>query len=293
MLAARDIARAPKESGMSYAMLRGVVGGLILALAVFVAGKAEASSVQTQLIQESAVEQILQRGALRVGFSSFVPWAMQDKNGKYVGFEIDVAERLAKDMGVKLELSPTQWSGIIPALLTGKFDALIGGMSITTERSKKVNFTIPYYFSGMSLVASKAKAAGFASLEDFNKPEVLLVARIGSTAAEAAKKYTPKAELRLFDEEPQAVQELLNGKAHAFISTAPLPASLAIRNPDKLFMPLKENFTKEPNGFALRKGDPDSVNFFNNWILGVQAEGWIQERYHYWFETLDWEKNLQ
>jgi polar amino acid transport system substrate-binding protein len=266
---------------------------LFLVALAFSQGMAEAASVQAQLLQESAVEQILQRGALRVGFSTFAPWAMQDKNGKYVGFEIDVAERLAKDMGVKLELAPTQWSGIIPALLVGKFDVLIGGMSITAERSKKVNFSIPYYFSGMSLVADKAKAAGFSSLEDFNKPGVLLVARIGSTAAEAAKKFMPKAELRLFDEEPQAVQELLNGKAHAFISTAPLPATLALKNPDKLFLPLKENFTKEPNGFALRKGDPDSVFFFNSWIVGAQAEGWIQERYHYWFETLDWEKNVQ
>jgi len=266
---------------------------LFLALLFLPAAPARAASLQQQMALESGVEQIMQRGALRVGFSTFVPWAMQDKSGNYIGFEIDVAERLAKDLGVKLELVPTQWSGIIPALLTGKFDIIIGGMSITAERAKKVNFSIPYYSTGMSLVADKTKAAGFSRLEDFNKAGVIIVARIGATAADAVKKYLPKAELRLFDEEPQACQELLNGRAHALVSTAPLPATLALKKPDKLFLPLKENFTKEPNGFALRKGDPDTLNFVNSWISIVQAEGWIQERYHYWFETLDWEARLK
>ena len=74
----------------------------------------------------STIEDVVKRGTLRVGFSSFVPWAMQDKEGKYIGFEIDVATRLARDLGVKLQLVPTNWDGIIPALLSGKFDVIIG-----------------------------------------------------------------------------------------------------------------------------------------------------------------------
>ena len=53
---------------------------------------------------------------------------MQDKNGEFVGFEIDVAKRLAKDLGVELQLVPTKWAGIIPALMAGKFDVIIGSM---------------------------------------------------------------------------------------------------------------------------------------------------------------------
>ena len=97
---------------------------LILALCA----TAQAGKLQQQLVEESTLEQVLQRGVLRVGMSTFVPWAMKDKTGKLVGFEIDVATRLAKDMGVKVEFVPTQWSGIIPALVTGKFDVIIGGM---------------------------------------------------------------------------------------------------------------------------------------------------------------------
>lgn len=100
--------------------------------------------------KESTIEQILKRGVLKVGMSTFVPWGMKDKNSQLVGFEIDVATRLAQDMGVKVEFIPTKWSGIIPALLMGKFDVIIGGMGILPSRNLKLNFTIPYDYTGMS-----------------------------------------------------------------------------------------------------------------------------------------------
>jgi hypothetical protein len=114
-----------------------------------------AGELQQKLTAEGAMEQALKRGVLRVGMSTFVPWAMKDKTGHLVGFEIDVATRLAKDLGLKVEFVPTQWAGIIPALLTAKFDTIIGGMSVTAERSLKVNFSIPYDYTGMSIVANK------------------------------------------------------------------------------------------------------------------------------------------
>ena len=145
----------------------------------------------------------------------------------------------------------------------------------------------------MSIVANKELAAGFKSLEDFNKPDVVLAVRLGATPVAAAQKFMPKAQLRKFDDESQAVQELLNGKAHAVVASAPMPAFQALKYPEKLFLPLKDTFTKEPIGFALRKGDVDTLNFFNNWITVVQAEGWLAERKHYWFETGEWESLLK
>lgn len=66
------------------------------------------------------VDQIKERGTLRVGMSTFVPWAMRNKQGELIGFEIDVAKRLAQDSGLKVEFVPTAWDGIIPALLAKK-----------------------------------------------------------------------------------------------------------------------------------------------------------------------------
>ena len=274
---------------------RSSVWSIIIALIfVFcVVSIAGAQDLRQQLSKESTLEQILQRGILRVGMSTFVPWAMKDKNGEFIGFEIDVATRLANDMGVKVEFVPTKWSGIIPALLTGKFDVIIGGMGIRPDRNLKVNFSIPYDYTGMSLVAHQEKASGFTSLDDFNTPDVSVAARIGTTAAAAAKKYMPEAQLRLFDNESQTIQELLNGRVHAVVASAPLPVYQALKYPERLFLPLDENFTKEPIGFAVRKGDFDTLNYFNNWIRVVESEGWLKERKHYWFGTKEWESLLQ
>jgi polar amino acid transport system substrate-binding protein len=252
-----------------------------------------AGEIQNELVKESTIEQVLVRGVLRVGMSTFVPWAMKDKTGKLVGFEIDVARRVAKDMGVKVQFVPTKWAGIIPALLTGKFDVIIGGMGILPKRNLKVNFSIPYDESGMSLVANKKLAAGFKTLEDFNRKGVILSVRLGATPVAAAKKYMPRADLRQFDDESQAIQEVVNGRAYAMVASAPLPAFLALKYPERLFLPLKHTFTREPIGFAVRKSDFDTLNFFNNWITVVKAEGWLKERKHYWFETRDWEGLLK
>jgi polar amino acid transport system substrate-binding protein len=271
-----------------------LIQGIIVLAAILVAvNGVNAQNLRQQLSSESTLEQVLRRGVLKVGMSTFVPWAMKDKTGNFIGFEIDVATRLAEDMGVEIEFVPTKWSGIIPALLTGKFDVIIGGMGIRPDRNLKVNFSIPYDYTGMSMVAHKELADGFTSFEDFNKADVAVAARIGTTAAAAAQKFMPDAELRLFDNESQAVQELLNGRVHAMVASAPLPAFQAIKHPQKLFLPFQENFTKEPIGFAVRKGDFDTLNYFNNWIRFVQSEGWLKERKHYWFETRDWEDLIQ
>lgn len=247
-----------------------------------------AATLQQQLAQDSVIEQIVKRGVLRVGMDTFQPWAMKDKNGTFIGFEIDVARRLAGDMGVNIEFVPTAWSGIIPALLTGKFDVIIGGMGILPKRALKVNFTRPYDYSGMSIVAHKERAAGFSSLEDFNKKEVQIAVKLGTSAVIAAKKHLPNATLRMFENETQTYQELRNGNVHAVVGSAPRPAFEALQYSDSLFLPIKGTFTKEPIGFALRKGDPDALAFFNSWITGVDQEGWLQERHDYWFETRDW-----
>ena len=138
------------------------------------------------------------------------------------------------------------------------------------------------------MVANKELAAGLNSLAAFDKADVVLAARRGATPATAAKRLMPKATLRLFDEDALALQEVLNGKAHAFVTSTPTPAFEALKHPDKLFLPIPEPFVQGAEGFALRKGDPDALNFFNNWILLRQQDGWLKERHDYWFKTRDW-----
>ncbi len=270
-------------------IFRNISSILIIFYTLFImTGFVQAANLQQQLTRESTIEKVMKRGVLRVGMDTFLPWAMKDKNGQFIGFEIDVATRLAEDMGVKVEFVPTKWSGIIPALLTGKFDVIIGGMGILPKRALKVNFTEPYDYSGMAIVASSTLAKNFNSLDDFNAPNIQIACKLGTTAVAATKKFMPKAKLRLFDDEAHAYQELRNGNVHAVVASAPRPAFEALKYPETLFLPIQGTFTKEPIGFALKKGDVDSLAFFNSWITTVRHEGWFDERHHYWFETRDW-----
>lgn len=240
--------------------------------------------------EEGMIDKVIDKGVIRVGFSSFVPWAMQDKNGDYIGFEVDVAKRLARDLGVEIELVPTRFSGIVPALMADKFDIIIGSMSVTPERNLKGNFSIPYDYATIEAVANKAKTKDMKFPEDYNKPEVVIAVRSGATPAILAKKMFPKATLRVFDDEAPAVQDVIAGRAHLMLSSAPLPAFETLKNPDVLYQPTQDALLKQPVGFLVRKGDPDSLNVLDNWIRLVEDEGWLKERRDYWFKSKDWEK---
>ncbi|MGE4292492.1 MAG: transporter substrate-binding domain-containing protein [Desulfovibrio sp.] len=269
------------------------VGLAALIVILGLASAVWAGDARQELAKSSTLEQVMQRGVLKVGFSTFVPWAMKDKNGEFVGFEIDVARRLADDMGVKVQFVPTKWDGIIPALLSGKFDIIIGGMGITPGRNLKVNFSDPYEFTGMSLVANRETAEGKSSLADFNSPDVTVAVRLGTTAEKAARNFLPKAQLRQFNDEAASIQELLNGKAQCLVASNPLPRNLAAKYPNQLFLPMQEDFTREPIGFAVRKGDPDFLNYLNNWIRVADAEGWLAARFDHWFNTEEWKSLVE
>ena len=236
---------------------------------------------------QSQIDQILQRGVLKVGLDIFVPWAFKDKDGNLVGFEVDVAKKLAEDMGVEVEFVPTEWSGIIPALLTGKFDVIIGGMGVTAERALKVNFSDAYEWSGIDVVVNKNMLPGLTSLDALNSEDVVIAVRLGATPVDAAKQYAPKAQLHQFDTDEAVIQDVLNGNAHAAFSSSPTPAFWAADYPDVLYRPLGgELLYLQPSAFAVRKGDPDTLAFFNAWILINQD--WLAERADYWYGTKDW-----
>ncbi|CAH8193063.1 transporter substrate-binding domain-containing protein [Vibrio aestuarianus] len=238
------------------------------------------------------LDKINERGTLRVGMSTFVPWAMRDKQGELIGFEIDVAKRLAADSGWKVEFVPTAWDGIIPALLAKKFDVIIGGMSVTPERSKSVLFSAPYSHSGVQLAASKALATGFSTFDDFNSRKVKIAARRGAFTVQVARETFPKAKVLQFDDDAQAFQEVLNGNAHAVIASSPKPEHETVKHSDKLFIPFRERLSKGNEAFAVRLGENDKRVFFDQWIEARTADGWLSERYEYWFSTLDWQKQI-
>lgn len=257
------------------------------AMAAGAALPAAAQSSAQALTSDSVITQIQEEGVIRIGLSLFVPWSMRDVNGDLIGFELDVGRRLAEDMGVEVEFVPTAWDGIIPALLAGNFDVIISGMSVTAQRNLTVNFTDPYAFSGLAILANREMTAGM-SMEGLNSPDVIFTARRGATPAVVIADRFPQAQLLLFDEDGAAAQEVLNGNAHATMASQPSPNREAGRHPDVLYVPFDQLFDPRGEGFAVRRGDPDALNFFNNWIAQQWRSGWLEERHDYWFATEDW-----
>ena len=252
-------------------------------LAVSVLGVAGTASAQ-----DSTIDQIMRRGTLNVGLSTFVPWSMRDKEGELIGFEIDVAKRLAEDLGVDVNFVPTAWDGIIPALIAGNFDVIISGMTVTPQRNLTVNFTVPYAHSGMRLVAHKDMAGTLTTLEDYNDPDVVFSLRRGSTPASFVQATLPKATLNLFDEDGQSFLEIVNGRATATFAYDPTPATWVERYPDVLYVPIDQVYNQGAEAFAIRKSDPDTLNVFDNWIRLRWQDGWLKERNDYWFRGRDW-----
>ncbi|MBW2657991.1 MAG: transporter substrate-binding domain-containing protein [Deltaproteobacteria bacterium] len=251
-----------------------------------------ASNAQKDLARNSTIEKVIRSGKLRVGMATFVPWAMQSKTGEWIGFEIDVAKRLAEDMGVKIEFVPTKWEGLIPGLLTGKFDLIIAGMTGTAKRALKINFSQPYDFTGTQICINKAFADKIKKPLDLNDPAYTVLSRVGVTAAETAKKYLPKAKKRLFSDNGSMVQELLNGKATAIIQSLPEPAQLVAKNPETLAL-IEGTLTREPISMGVRKGDPDTLAYLNNWIVSIKSEGFLKEKGDYWWRGMEWRSLLE
>jgi polar amino acid transport system substrate-binding protein len=244
---------------------------------------------------DSVVDDVVKRGKLVVGLATFVPWAMRDKKGDLIGFEVDVSKQLAEDMGVEVELVPTAWDGIIPALLAGKFDVIITGMVQKPTRNLTVNFSKPYAYLNVGMAANKALAAkdGLETMDDWNSSKVTLTIKRGTAPGETAARLFPKARVRQFDDDAQALQDVLNGNAHAFLTSEPKPAYYVIDNPEVLYHPFGVGpFDPSASAFAVRKGDPDALNFFDNWIQYRTLDGWLEQTHAKWFQSRDWKDQV-
>ncbi|MGB1271452.1 MAG: transporter substrate-binding domain-containing protein [Endozoicomonas sp.] len=245
------------------------------------------------LWKASTLNQIMDRKVLRVGLDAgYMPFEMTNKQGKIVGFDVDIARQMAKSIGVELEIVNTAWDGIIPALVTDKFDIIMSGMTLTSERNLQINFAEPYIVIGQSVLVRKGLENEIKSYKDLNDSKYTLVSKLGTTGDLAAKRYLSKARLRLFETESEGAMEVVNGKADAFIYDLPFNAVYSSQNPGKL-VHLSEPFTYEPLAWGVRKGDPDFVNWLNNFMRQIRGDGTYDKIYAKWFESSEWQKALK
>jgi len=235
--------------------------------------------------------EIKKSGKLRVGVAKIVPWAFHDKNGKLVGFEIDVAKKMARDLGVEVEFYPVHFDYLLSDLLAERYDIIISGLSITAERALKVNFSAPYNVTHLTLAANEKMSKGFKTVESFNKNGITIGVVHGTTAEEIGSLTFPNAKIKLYEEDQALFKDLTEDKISAAISDAPRPEAVAKGFPGIVTTPLKPLATF-PAAFAVRRGDPDFVNFLNSWIQERTVNGWIERRSKHWFNSFDWWESL-
>ncbi|RDL43554.1 amino acid ABC transporter substrate-binding protein [Marinomonas piezotolerans] len=242
---------------------------------------------------ESAIDNILSQGELKVCFEAgYIPFEMKTKDGRFIGFDIDIAKHMARSMDVKFTPVNTAWDGIIPALQTGKCDIIIGGMAITPQRNLKVMFADTYLEIGQTVLVSPKVASKIDNARALNDAKYTIASQIGTTGAQAAKKFFPKAKLDLYETSADAVLQVANGKADAFVYDLPYNALYAAQHKDTV-VHFSESFTYEPLGWAIRQNDPNFLNFLNNYLVQIKKEGTYDRIYHKWFESDAWVESVQ
>jgi len=253
----------------------------------FCVGSTMALTVE-DIAKTSAIEEILKRGKLLVGLEAgYQPFEMQDEKGNIVGFDVDMAYELGKAIfgkggEKKVEIMNTAWEGIIPSLMTHKFDIIMAGMTALQSRNLKVNFCEPYYYIGQCLLINKKDKDKYKSYKDLNKKGIIVTSKLGVTGAFTAEKLMPNAELRLFKTEAEGALQVANGLADAYIYDEPQVRVFAAKYKDTT-MGLFEPLTYEPLAWAIRKGDPDFLNFLNNFLRQVRGDGRWDQLKQKWF----------
>jgi polar amino acid transport system substrate-binding protein len=252
------------------------------------------ANTRMALVEQSTLEGILQRGELRVGFESgYMPFEMTDKKGNFVGFDIDVAKEMAKAMGVKFVPVNTAWDGIIPALTTKKFDIIMSGMTITQERNLKINFAEPFIIVGQTILLAKKHMGNVNSYKDLNNKKYTVTSKLGTTGEQAVKRLLPKANYKSFETEPEAALEVVNGKADAFVYDLPYCVVFNAQQGKGKLVFLDKPFTFEPLAWGVNKGDPDFLNWLNNFLRQVKNDGRYDRIYKKWIKGTDWIKDIQ
>lgn len=240
------------------------------------------------IAKASAIEEILKRGKLLVGLEAgYQPFEMQDAKGNIVGFDVDMAHELGKAIfgkggEKKVVIMNTAWDGIIPSLMTHKFDIIMAGMTVLQSRNLKVNFCEPYYYIGQSLLINKKDKGKYKSYKDLNKKGIIITSKLGVTGGFTAERLMPKAELKLFKTEAEGALQVANGLADAYIYDEPQVRVFAAKYKDTT-MGLFEPLTYEPLAWAIRKGDPDFLNFLNNFLHQVRGDGRWDQLKQKWF----------
>ncbi len=241
------------------------------------------------IFSQKKLNKIISNGEIRIGMTGTQPpFSMLDRDDNLIGYEVDLANLLAEEMGVKLTLVPMPFAQLLPALEEGKIDAIMSGMTITPKRNLRVLFAGPYIISGKSIITKSDVLTGIDELEDLNTPLTRLVALKGSTSEDIVRKYLPKATLEVTENYDLAVKMVLNNKADAMFADYPICAYTLLKYPMEKILILEEPLTIEPIGMALPSDGYLLHNLVQNYLNSMMMLGILDLLEIKWFESGDW-----
>jgi len=230
---------------------------------------------------QQSVKPADQAKVLKVGSdTAFAPFEFQDEKTKdYVGFDMELIKAVGKQMGVEVQVQSMGFDGLIPALEAGNIDAIISAMTITDERAKKVNFSKPYYKSGLSMVVK----ADDNTLKNFKELEGKRIAvQIGTTGASEAKKIND-AKIREFNTAPEAFIELKNGGVDAVVNDLPVNEYYIAQAGGKDAKIVGEPLNAEEYGIATAKKNTELADKINKAMDELKKNGEYEKIYVKWF----------
>ena len=256
------------------------VGGAAL-LAGLRARPAAASGLSLQEVKGS--------GKLRIGVeAAYVPFTFR-KDGKIIGYDIDLADVICEDLGVKPEIIDTAWTGVIPSLYAKKFDMIMTSLSYTAERMQRVGYSIPYAEASQAMLIRASDAGTLKTTDDLvgkvvatklGTPSELIAKKIEADLK--ARKGAGFGEVKVFNDDPPRYLSLAQGKVDAVFNTLPTLA-IVMKDAAGKFAIVRGIGADNWAGLAVRKEDTELVDFLNAEIRKLKANEAIYKLQEKWF----------
>lgn len=239
------------------------------------------------------LDRILKKGELVVGTAGTMPpFNMVNKSGVVKGFEIDLGNMIAGGMGVKARFERMPFNELLPALQAGKVDMILSNMTMTPQRNLKVAFVGPYFISGKSILTKQKSLLSAKRPIDLNNPELTFAALDGSTSQYFVQALMPKAKLVAVKDYGEGVALVLDNKVTAFVADYPICVIETFRHPDQGLAYVTNPLTYEPIGIAVPAGDPQLINWLQNFLNALQGSGELTSFKELWFGDASWLKDL-
>ena len=247
-----------------------------LVAVMLVAGTA---AVQAQ----SALQEILSDGVLKVGTTGdWNPMTMRDPaTNSYMGYDIDVMNELAKDLGVEVEFVPTDWKTLVNGVVSGKYH-ITGSASISPARAKATGYSDSYFSLATVPLVLAENVDKFKDWDDLNRPEVTVAATLGTTQEKQVKQFFPDAKHQIVEAPARDFQEVLAGRADAHITSNVEAYKLVAKYPQMAVVTVSTPKAPTPIAMLMPQADQVWINYVNTWIRLKEERGFFNELARKW-----------